>query len=594
MSFLGIAGVLAGAAITIINLFSDDHDPVLESLNGMHKKVDALLSGINLIRQTEAEILRQIGRTYEALLTNRALIIQVQDKLDKIAADSNVSALATLTSNFENQVVTLLGGLISANSPSTIQTDNVLRTNYNQYLRGCWSYATATARNFDFALNSVSPVSDSDVAEAVRTRRRIDNLVGLLPTVGTKLQLDLTHFQSDDRRSLGPVCPTAWARAVNVFLEGRVWGVTIDYPDERAQLKDFWDKGQYIRQLINEMTSLPAITKAGENFCSSAGIPSDGLGRFQQEDLKGAPLGLMGLIHTSVPSDDNAPVDQKIVIRGDVILHALPGTSIQPSEPQDGRYILQIHQSPPGNFLGTVVDCFPDYFHTLLDSKFITKIPLPPDPPGSLPLFSARIEAPNTPFHGIQPFDAILEVKNRYAPHPPAVQTGSPAVPLAVHKLQTEASFYAHALIARPKVISNTIANLQTLLPRLETEALFRDSTKDFAYWGEVLRLQSIFLNWRTQTIDRPLDLSVRNAANLPFSAAELFNAIGQVIPKQLPYYGNWKFEVTKIAAELVQTTVQQLRAHAAALAEDKGVAIVDQTLRKLAEYIISRGYKEL
>jgi hypothetical protein len=36
MSFLGIAGVLAGAAISIINLFSEEHDPVLEALNSLH------------------------------------------------------------------------------------------------------------------------------------------------------------------------------------------------------------------------------------------------------------------------------------------------------------------------------------------------------------------------------------------------------------------------------------------------------------------------------------------------------------------------------------------------------------------------------
>jgi hypothetical protein len=275
-------------------------------------------------------------------------------------------------------------------------------------------------------------------------------------------------------------------------------------------------------------------------------------------------------------------------------LHALPGTSIQPIEPENGRYILEIHQAPAGNFLGRVVDYSPDYFQMLLDGKFITKVPLPANPPGSQPPFSAQIEAPNTPFHGMRPFDPLIEIKGRYAPIHPQVATGVPAFPLPICKLQTQASFYVHALISRPNTISQTIANLHSLKTLFETNPTIANTVRDFSFWGEVLRLQSILLNWRDKTIDKALDLSVQNASNLPFSISEIFDMIGEEMPKRLSYNGEWKFEVCRIASEIMQYTCQTLRARAAALAPDKCVPIVDQTLRKLAGYILSRGYKDI
>jgi hypothetical protein len=59
---------------------------------------------------------------------------------------------------------------------------------------------------------------------------------------------------------------------------------------------------------------------------------------------------------------------------------------------------------------------------------------------------------------------------------------------LGVSKLQNTASFFVHALIARPKTIARTIANLHSL----EAQSFFTNTIREFAYWGEILRLQSI------------------------------------------------------------------------------------------------------
>lgn len=607
---LAIAGALAGAANSLLHLFSGG-DPLLDTLKDVDKKIDQVLQGVQVILNTQADILADLKKIYQAIQQNASAIADVQGTVDVLLSGVALGSVADLEKAISS-AVSDFAGLSSSNPPAVVASDKSLRTTYNQALSHYSTVGCQDARDSRATANYGSGYSKDNWIKLFRAGYRCDNMVGALITLANELKISLPQYPNDDLRSGGPVCPTVWAHAARAYLETRLWGPKIENTKEEDQLKDFWNAGQFLRELIITMTSPEAFDAIRRKLLETIGAvsfpPPPALPFwFAQQQVSGINALIVQFYGiASYRSSTVFPATQKIQVRGlDLAFPPGPsGVTFNPPLTASGRFFLGTQNTvwvqpgqPPQMFpLGTVVDYDPDYFQVLLDSKLVSKIPVQV-PPGSAGfnsfVFTVNVpppdpKAPPNPLNGINNIFStpVQSLNNRWVyPWLPAVTPPTqPTDPMwfLPNELQKTARYWASGLYYRPLVAAEIAKGINAFISSYQNA--------DYEFWGEALRVMGSFLQWRSQPVDQPNDVYGKTPLG-PYNLIELAARMGEQLPNRLSFDGDWVTETAMLPGGLITGTVEGFRAQAATLPRNKSVSVVDQTLRKLGGYMIARGF---
>jgi hypothetical protein len=549
---LAMAGQLAASASTIAGLFGPA-DPLSRGLGPISAKLDLILEQLRLLTEQQVAILRTLEQVYKAINVNRAILEALQNQLsalgkDTVEGDIGAERIAYLDRRNE------LASQIANNSPAQIAGDLGLKQTYSARVSNCVTYAVETAATANHAGTVSVPRGEAEWAEAVQKRGRCDRIVGILLDIAGRLGVRLPTIPG--QAFSNPVNPTAWAEGVNAFITARSMAPSVSLADDTAHAQRLWLQGQYVREMIRKLTTVDVLIAAERALLDAAGVPKEA-DPWSEASLKDASS-IVGEVYRSALTYDTKNVQREIV-----------GIHV----PNTGRYYVR-----SGGGFAVQMEFRPDYFKMAEDAKLISEVECQKEPTFRRCHYKIMNGQRSGSFLTSEKVGILSDSKIMY---PFSMSTG--AKQFRPWTLQQRAQELLLEHKTRPSVQKDLPAAIRSDL-KAKTTAF-----PAFSYWGEAVRVLGTFVRWRLATLETPDTLLLKNCPG-PFSIPELSVYLETYIAKRLSPAGNWPFEVAQTVQTTIQEAVEPLKAAAAVVPPDKGVPTVDETLRRLAAFMIARG----
>jgi hypothetical protein len=552
---LAVAAGLIGSATKIFGLFGTSVDPLVVALAPINTKLDIILVRLDVIADHQRQILTNLREIYRTNIVNQVLIGSVQQQLSSLGRDLDAGQADLERQPFvltKNNLTTMLAN----HEADSINNDENLAKSYREHVTNCVTWATETAKTSSQAGNPGTPKSEEQWLETIRRRARADRLMGVMPVVAGTLGVNLPQVPA----SHVFVAPIAWAEGTAGFLEGRIRAARVSFANERDLAKQLYLEGSLVRDAFRALTSATAFAAAGAKLREASGLPPEGA-RLKRDDLTRANS-LAGLIFQAANDVDAEDVPREL----------LP-------QPAGASGAYAVGEVAPNDYYSTV-NFRRDFFEELRNAGVIVL-------EDCQPVFIPNAGWSNCLMRlssGSRKGELLAAARitfgfPRFFPATPGPL--SPGQRFGAIELQRRSHEVWLEHVARPGFAQRASTEISR---RLATAAF-----PTFEFWGEVLRLLATVLQWRMGNGDSANELLLDNSTG-PFSLSEVQQHLRLFIEKELSPAGDWPLEIAAAFANYVTSSIAAWRTMAAAVRPEQSVPVVDETLRRLASYMIARG----
>jgi hypothetical protein len=559
---LAVAGTLADAANSILSLGLGAADPLVVALKPIEQRLDAVLAYLDVVTQTQADILRQLGIIYQAVLMNQQLLNAVRTQLQALATSQQNANIDLARAPF-HQSRAQLSVQLRTNTPEEILRDVNLRNTYLAHISDCSMFAVTTARNSILAEDASQPLSRAVWRDRIRQRSRCDELIGVLTIIAGHARIQAPMIPGQGLVS--PANPTAWAEGVTALLEGQASVPGGAQQASQVLLTQAWWAGWQIRELIRTVVTPRALTELQQELLRAAGLPATRAEihtEAYERNYPSATTGLAGQLFAAAREWDSANVPRH--------------SALQVQGMYDGKYVLM--ESSANGFVRSA-NIRHDYVQQLLRARHIELINIRRGA-GSLRDATIRVKA-DGPWKDTVLGEISIHNNNWWYPKlRPGEADGLQRDPMP---LQNAARPIALALLYRPQAV-------QKLPDVLSTRAqLLVNSAVDFEYFGEQIRLLGAFARWRTGDAISSEALSIRNVVG-PFSLDEIAAYVGAYARNSLSLAGYWPGEIPLALHDAITSTCNEISTQLAMVDPSRSLQVIDDTMRRLAAYMAVRG----
>lgn len=564
MGTWALAGSFVSAADILINAFgSSQEQQLLEALRLIDQKLTAMAEQLQRLELQQIAIYEGLKNMYAAMQTNaaeaRTRLVGLQQSIDILYQDT--------MANFRAEDEIALGAQIDAcqshlRTPIVQYGDQAWIEAYRNDLTIFYTHAVRVSKKPSFTGNTERQLDLAAVAGLARTTPRVDLIFAMLPKLGAFVD---TVIPTGEAVSTGAQLPNPieWARGANAYLEARALAINVVVPDDPIRVPQLWNEGLRIREAARVAGSYRAVRNACKAFKQAAGIDSD----LSESELAQSPS-IIGLIYQAAQRFENEQLTPRYVVRQSNHKTPQGGEILYSSGNWNSTYPIFVENDPVDSAIqlgllkreGGVFDQNP----TRKSSRYRLIILQGPD--AGKPLLQASLE------------EHVINADNQrgvYRVWNPPKQQGDARNP--------------QELIAAAFRLNRTVHDIKTVKQSIvgDIEHLLKASHPNaFEGGGAIAQIFATIAQWRRAENgdERMFALLANNPGIITIPA--IAHVLHNYVVNELKPGETYALPITLHIRERFRSDVERFLGQAEILEQDKGIAVVDSTLKRLAGFM--------
>ncbi len=569
------------------------------NLIGEFALTGGVLSGVSLLshlggESSEAQLLRAIGQIQEQLVSIENRLIRVEATQHRILRilgvtlkemrENHLAAMARLdllqkemyaASNEVNEIARSDDEVEFADECEAIRAlvdgaradAEVLAEDYNYLMRRFYIFAVRVSKKPAFVGGVASDVSVAQARSEVKKTRKVEHLFGFLEGYGDIVGLPPVEHRAEG----GLVCnPVVWAKGARAFLEARVLLPDASPASEVRWLRRLYYEGLAVRAVARRVSDYTSLRKASEVFVEKSGA--------DQGD-KAEPTTMVGLVTQALKESES--------------FHSTP--KYKPSKKKDKKENIpagEIQYFVRGGYFTVKNDpidlATSDEIGVLIKKKVRTVYNHDRAKQIEYRLIYAKGPKKGKALKDGTKECRIFENQQKRANYGLIRQymTGKLTRGGSPHDLWDLVYDVIRELHDRPQIMENAAGSVKTKIDSSKTLV----PVVDFEGYGGILRIFTSIAQWRMAPVELTrLVTDLRNVDGMLTSDHVVAHIRGLTVDAaEKGAFLTYK-EIANSLAGAIKEDARRLLSAADNLPEERGLEVVDSTLRALASYMAAR-----